>query len=53
MDPFIALLVIFLATLVILACLDSQLSREAEHAALQFFTNGSRENVRNHRSRGR
>lgn len=53
MDPFIAILVILLATIVILACVDSELSREAEHATLLFFTNGDRENARNPNVDGR
>jgi hypothetical protein len=42
MAPFIAILVTLLATLIILACLETRLSLEAEQAALQFFS-GSRE----------
>lgn len=53
MDAFIAILVLLLAPVVILACLDSELSREAEEAALRFFTNRGRENVRNQSSNGR
>lgn len=53
MDPFIAILILLLAPLVILACLDSKLSREAEAATLQFFTSGGREKARNPNSSGR
>jgi hypothetical protein len=53
MDPFIAILVILLAPLVVLACLDSQLSREAEQATLLFFTNGGRDHARNQNQSGR
>jgi hypothetical protein len=40
MDPFLAILIILLAPIVILACLDSELSREAEEATLMYFTGG-------------
>jgi hypothetical protein len=53
MDPFIAILTLLLAPLVILACLDSHLSREAEQATMLFFSNGSREKVRNPNTSGR
>jgi hypothetical protein len=53
MDPFIAVLIILLAPIIILACLDSELSREAEEATLLFFTNGGRENARNENTRSR
>lgn len=53
MDPFIAVLIILIAPLVILACLDSELSREAEQATLLFFTNSGREKARNQKTSGR
>jgi hypothetical protein len=46
MDPFIAVLIILIAPIIILACLDSELSREAEQATLLYFTGGrSREST--------